>query len=191
MKNIDTHISCISGKRVKNKSFSSIFIFTISLIVFANLGFQSRGQTALPVSRSSWASTPAGWTDSPLQNYLTAFACSGNDGGKFSATGDYNTVFFNAAPNQLSFTVKSNTSASTSVLLVEESADGSTWTTVVSLTGTLGLPTSCTPKGPYTLLSTSRYVKWSFTKGSRNMTWDDVSITVACSNPVMFLPNKS
>jgi len=177
--------SNISGKPAKNKLFSGISVFIISFLVFMSLGVQSIGQATLPVTRISWASTPTGWTDSPLQSYLSAFACTGNDGGKFAATGDYNTVFFNSSPNQLSFTVKSNTSASTSVLLVEESPNGTAWTTVVSLTGTIGLPTSCTPKGPYTLLSTSRYVRWSFTKGSSNMTWDDVSITVSCSNPVI------
>lgn len=185
MKKIDTLISYVSGKPVNDNLFSGISVFIISSFVFVALGFQGMGQATLPISRTSWASSPTGWTDNPLQSYLTAFACTGSDGGKFATTGDYNTVYFNSAPNQLSFTVKSNASASTSVLLVEESPDGTAWTTVVSLTGTLGLPSTCTPKGPYTLLSTSRYVRWSFTKGSSNMTWDDVSITVSCSNPVI------
>ena len=142
-------------------------------------------QTTLPVSRTSWATTPSGWTDSPLQSYLTTFACTRNDGGKFQTTGDNNIVFFNSSPNQLTFTVKSNNAASTSVLLVEESSNGIVWTSVVSLTGIVGLSTICSPKGPYTLLATSRYVKWSFIKGSSNMTWDDILITnaVFCSSP--------
>ncbi|MGE0561774.1 MAG: T9SS type A sorting domain-containing protein [Flavobacteriales bacterium] len=161
---------------------------TALLLGLLFLQIVSLAQASLPLTRSSWASTPAGWTDNPLSSYLTTFACTGSDGGKFSTTGDNNIVNFNSTPYQLSFTVKSNSSASTSVLLVEESADGISYTTVVSLTGTAGLPTTCTTRGPYNLLTTSRYVRWSFTKGSSNMTWDDVSITVPAGPALVVSP---
>ncbi|WP_189702609.1 choice-of-anchor D domain-containing protein [Subsaximicrobium wynnwilliamsii] len=70
---------------------------------------------------------------------------------------------------------------STSELLVEESTNGISYTTVINLAGTSNLPSSCTIKGPYNLNSNSRYVKWTFTKGSSNMTMDDVEITKATS----------
>ncbi|WP_162523901.1 MULTISPECIES: choice-of-anchor D domain-containing protein [unclassified Flavobacterium] len=135
------------------------------------------GQATLPVTRTVWNSTPTGWTDTPMDSYLTTFACSGSNGAKFDTSGDRKIVDLDSAPDQLSFVVKSNSSASTSVLLVEESIDGVSYTTVVSLTGTVGLPTTCSTKGPYTLSSSSRYVRWTFTKGSSNMTMDDVNIT--------------
>ena len=75
------------------------------------------GQAILPVSRTAWSSTPSGWTETNTANYLTAFACSGNDGSKFSTSGEQKSVFLNGTPNQLTFVVKSN-AATTSTLLV-------------------------------------------------------------------------
>ena len=154
------------------------------LIVALFCSVASWGQATLPVTRTAWNSTPTGWTDTPLDSYTTIFACSGSNGAKFDTTGDLKIVNIDSAPDQLSFVVKSNSSASTSVLLVEQSNDGVSYTTVVSLTGTAGLPTTCTTRGPYTLNSTTRFVRWTFTKGSSNMTMDDVSITgSACTPP--------
>jgi hypothetical protein len=143
------------------------------------------GQAILPVSRTAWDATPTGWTDTPLLSYLTTFACSGSNGARFDTTGQLKIVNFDTTPDQLTFVVKSNSAASTSVLLVEESADGISYSTVISLTGNAGLPTTCSTKGPYVLSSTSRFVRWTFTKGSSNMTMDDVSITkLASSNTI-------
>jgi hypothetical protein len=156
------------------------YVTKLTLLIFTLLcSVLSWGQATLPVSRTVWDSTPTGWTDTPLLSYLSTFACSGSNGARFDNSAQLKIVNFDSAPNQLSFVVKSNTTASTSVLLVEESADGLSYTSVISLTGTAGLPTTCTTRGPYTLNSTSRYVRWTFTKGSSNMTMDDVNITVA------------
>jgi hypothetical protein len=141
------------------------------------------GQATLPVTRTVWNSTPTGWTDTPLDSYLTTFACSGSNGAKFDTSGDLKIVNIDSAPNQLSFVVKSN-AATTSSLLVQESPDGVSYTTVINLSGSADLPTSCTTKGPYTLLSGTRYIRWTFTKGTSNLTMDDVSITgTACTPP--------
>ena len=145
------------------------------------MSIMSLGQTTLPLNRSTWNNTPTGWTDTPLDNYLTTFACSGNNGAKFDTTGDSKIVNFNVSPNQLTLVVKSNTTTSSS-LLVEESANGVSYTTVVNLSGSANLPTTCTTKGPYTLNPASRYVRWTFTKGSSNMTMDDVSISALPSS---------
>jgi hypothetical protein len=153
--------------------------------------FMSWGQATLPVTRTAWDSTPTGWTDTPLDSYLTSFACSGNNGCKLDTTGDLKILNFDAAPDQLTFVVKSNSAASTSVLLVEESVDGVSYTSVISLTGSTGLPTSCTTKGPYVLNSTSRYVRWTFTKGSSNMTMDDVNITASVPTPNILLSSAN
>jgi hypothetical protein len=149
----------------------------IILLIVLFCSIVSWGQATLPVSRTTWDVSPLGWTDSPLDSYLTTFACSTNNGAKFDTTGDTKIVQFGSAPNQLSFVVKSN-STSSSTLLIEESIDGVSYTTVVSLNGTANLPTTCTTKGPYTLNTSTRFVRWTFTKGTSNLTMDDVIISV-------------
>ncbi len=134
------------------------------------------GQVTLPHIRTNWDITPSGWTETNKNAYLTSFACSGNNGSKFDASAQIKTVFLNSAPDKLSFVVKSNAANTTSVLLVQESDDNTIFTNVISLTGT-SLPTTCTTKGDYQLLPSTRYVKWTFTKGSQNLTMDDVVIT--------------
>ncbi len=150
-------------------------------LLFVLIGQSGWGQATLPVSRTAWDSAPTGWTDAASGSYLSTFACSGSNGGKFTLTGEKYTCNFSGIPNQLSFVVKSN-ATTTSALLVEESANGTTYTTLISLSATAALPTTCTTKGPYNLLSTSRFIRWTFTKGTQNLTIDDVSITSATPN---------
>jgi len=147
------------------KKFLLIITFLCSIF--------SWGQTTLPVNRTIWNSTPVGWTDFGTGFYLTTFACSGNNGGQFGNNNDYYQVFFTGTPNQLTYTLKISSSA-TSTLLVQESANGSTWTTVVNHTS---LSTSCTNYS-YTLNSLTRYVRWTYNKINQNVTIDDVIITI-------------
>lgn len=154
-----------------------LFITLLSVII-------SWGQATLPLTRTGWNTTPTGWTDTPLDSYLSTFACSGSNGAKFDTTGDVKTVNFNSAPDKLSFVIKSNTST-TSSLLIEESNDGVSYSTVVNLSGAGDLPTTCTSIGPLSLNNSSRYVRWTFTKGSSNLTMDDVSITALSTTPTI------
>jgi len=163
--------------------FSGLQTFLFSC--FFLIGFQGWGQVTLPHTRTSWDATPSGWTDTPLDSYLTTFACSGNNGARFDTSGDSKIVNLDSSPDKLSFVVKSNTST-TSSLLVSESDDGVTYTNLVNLSGATDLPTICTTKGSYQLKTTTRYIKWTFTKGSSNMTMDDVNITklaTSCISP--------
>lgn len=143
------------------------------LIITLLCSIFSWGQTTLPVNRTTWNSTPIGWTDSGTGSYLTSFACSGNNGGRLDDLNDYYEVFFTGVPNLLTYDIKISGS-SISSLLVQESANGSTWTTVVNHTT---LPTSCTNYS-YTLNSLTRYVRWTYNKATQNITIDDVIITV-------------
>ena len=167
-------------------SIKSMMNWNTLLLLFAFFasGSFGYGQTALPVNRTVWNSTPTGWTDSPLGSYTTTFACSGSNGAKFDSSGNSKVVYFSGVPSDLSFVVKSN-ATTTSSLLVEQSVDGVAYTTVVALSGTGDLPTTCTTKGPYTLNATTQYVRWTFTKGNQNMTMDDVSITTIGGVPVV------
>lgn len=141
----------------------------------------SWGQATLPVNRTIWnAGAPVGWTDSGTGSYTSTFACSGSNGGRLDSTGDYYEVFFTGIPDQLSYTIKISGS-STSNLLVEESADGVIWTTVVDHTS---ISTTCTTFN-HTLLATTQYVKWTYNKVAQNVTIDDVDITVASVTPTI------
>lgn len=84
--------------------------------------------------------------------------------------------------------MKSNAST-TSSLLVQQSSDGTNYTTVVNLVGTADLPTTCTVKGDYQLNPNTRYIKWTFTKGTNNLTMDDVSITKLTSPTLLATGN--
>lgn len=152
-------------------------VVLLGIILCTSIGLF--GQTPLPVTRTIWnAGSPAGWTDSGTGSYTTTFACSGSNGGQLNSTGDYYQVYFSGTPDVLTYTIKV-TGATTSSLLVEESADGAAFTTVNNHTT---LPTSCTTYN-FNLLATTQYVRWTYTKVSQNLTIDDVNITeiVSCS----------
>lgn len=147
------------------------------LIAFFSLTF-SWGQATLPVNRTIWnAGAPTGWTDGNATTpaYATTFACSGNNGGRLDNTGEYYQVNFSSSPANLTFVTKATGTPTGCSILVEESADASTWTTVTNLTS---LTTTCATNGAYSLNPATRYVKWTYTKsGTINLTIDDVDIT--------------
>lgn len=160
---------------LQNTTIAMKLKITIFLLLLSAMGFS---QATLPLTRTTWnGGTPTGWTDTGF-NYPSSFACSTTNGGGFNASGQFYQVFFNTAPTALSFVAKP-TGATTGSLLVEQSPDGTSWATVSNIVGAaLGTNASCTSYGPYALLSTSRYVRWTFTKvASVNLTIDDVSIT--------------
>ncbi|MBV6484111.1 MAG: hypothetical protein KFKLKKLM_00595 [Flavobacteriales bacterium] len=152
-------------------------VVLLGIILCTSIGLF--GQTPLPVSRTIWnAGAPAGWTDSGTGSYTTTFACSGSNGGQLNSTGDYYQVYFSGTPDVLTYTIKVS-GATTSSLLVEESAGGAAFTTVNNHTA---LPTSCSTYN-FNLLATTQYVRWTYTKVSQNLTIDDVNITeiVSCT----------
>jgi hypothetical protein len=146
------------------KKFLLVIIYLCSIF--------SWGQTTLPINRTTWNSTPIGWTDSGTGSYLSSFACSGSNGGRLDSSTQYYQVFFTGTPNQLTYDIKIS-GTSTSNLLVEESANGFTWTTVNNHTS---IPTACTTYN-FSLNSLTRYVRWTYTKTAQNVTIDDVIIT--------------
>lgn len=115
----------------------------------------------LPIAESytgtmDWTTLP-GWSGVNMSTY--------SDGSmSFNASGDMLTVHFDGTPGEVTFDVKGNSSVSGTPPMqfdLEESVDGAAWTLVVSLTDT-DVSTSYGPLGPYTLLSTSRYVRWNY-----------------------------
>jgi hypothetical protein len=67
------------------KKFLLVIIFLCSIF--------SWGQTTLPINRTTWNSTPIGWTDSGTGSYLSSFACSGSNGGRLDSSTQYYQVF--------------------------------------------------------------------------------------------------
>jgi hypothetical protein len=155
-------------------------ILTTTLIMLFVFSFsKSWGQAVIPVSRTSWGGAePTGWTNSGCTQRASSFACSGSNGTIFDDNGDFRIVFYNSSASQLIFKLKSSSMSGASSLLVQESVDGATWSNIGNY-GTAGGATAITDCGNITLNlnCASRYIKWSYTKGSGNCDMDDVSIT--------------
>jgi hypothetical protein len=158
--------------------YTKIILFGLFCLLGTGLSF---GQTSLPLSRTVWdGSTPTGWTDSGTGSYTSTFACSGSNGGRLDDTGDSYTVFFSGTPGDLDFELK-GAGFSGGTFILEESANGSTYTNLNTYTSISG---SCVSQN-FTLASSTRYVRWRYSnKSGGNISIDDVSIsagTPACS----------
>ena len=160
-------------------------LYTLSLIVALNLS--AFAQAVLPTSWDFSTSQtpgpyPTGWTPSGTDFYAT----SGNPGiaCKFLLTGNTLIINFTTAPGNVTYDLKANTANSaayTSVFLVEESANGTAWTTLHSHTSlSITAFTSFTD----TPLSTSRYIRFNLSvKASGNIALDNVTIAAAAAGP--------
>lgn len=162
------------------------YVTKVRLLVFMFFcSFLSWGQAILPVTRTAWTGAePLGWSQISTTDRTTISACTGNDASIFDATADATTVFFSGTPQTLTFKLKKQgMSGAVSKMAVEESVDGVSWT----LIGNYGaaapqtIITDCADIST-SLLSTSRYVKWTYTKGTGNCDLDDVNITALASS---------
>lgn len=140
---------------------------------FAAIGF---AQTSLPTSWDfSTATLPTGWTSSG--SGFAYYSASGNPApaAKFAATGDKLTIAFSNTPGNLTYDLTGN-SFSGGTFLVEESPDGSTWTTLHSHTAP--------PAGTYTPFTdvpngASRYIRFNYqNKVTGNVGIDNVAIAL-------------
>jgi hypothetical protein len=145
------------------------------LIILLFSACQIFSQAVIPVSRTTWSATPTGWTDSyGGQTYTSALACDANSNrGKMTATGHFTQVFFSGVPGVLSFDLQGNGTDAASSLKVEESPDGSTWSTVATISSISG---SCVTYTYSLNACSSLYVKWTYTKSIGNLAIDNVSI---------------
>lgn len=152
--------------------------YTLLFIVFVNVS--AFAQAVLPTSWSFANTTfPTGWTQiDPLPAYYTA---SGNTppAYKFDATGDQIVISFASNPGNLTYYIAGN-SFSGGTFLVEESVNGSSWTTLRSHTA---------PTSTYTLYtdvpnSASRYIRFNYSnKVSGNVGLDDVALAAGAAGP--------
>lgn len=131
----------------------------------------------LPISEvhettTDWTAL-AGWSGVSMGSYSDGDA-------QFGASADSLTVNFDAQPGTLGFDLQGRTTTTGTApaqFLVEESADGSSWTQVASIDDTQ-LSTATASFGPYTLLEASRYVRWTYVnKYGFNIGLNNVAIT--------------
>lgn len=164
---------------MKKILLSSLFAVTISVSAFA--------QAVLP---TSWGFTnailPTGWTSSG-----TGFAYYGASGNpapsaKFAVSNDMLTIDFTTPPGNLVYDVKGNTANSaayTSVFLVEESVNGTTWTTLHSHTSMSITAYTTITDVPQ---STTRHIRFNLSvKASGNISLDNVSIAAGVSTAAL------
>ncbi len=151
----------------------------IGLACVAMGATMAMGQVAtLPISESyaatqDWTAL-TGWSGVSMGTYADGRA-------QFNANNDSLTVNFDAAPGTLTFDIKGNTATTGTApmqFVAEESADGSSWTQIVSIDETQINASSYTTFGPYTLDGGSRYVKWTYVnKYAFNVGLNNVYIT--------------
>ncbi|MFI5204939.1 MAG: endonuclease [Flavobacteriales bacterium] len=153
-----------------NKLFTTAMVVLLSLTTYA--------QTTLPTSWSFVGSPPTGWTTVGTGFYTG----SGNTppAGRFDNTGDYLEIFFSDDPGTVEYYLTGN-SFSGGTFTVEESVNGTVWTTLHTFTNP--------PAGTYTQYIdvpniNSRYIRFFYTlKVSGNIGVDDINITPAPAGP--------
>lgn len=157
--------------QVMNKIFT-LFVFVFS---FAVSGIAQTPQ-ALPYelpsgSGSSTLTAANGWSTSNIgtdySDNVTKI--------KFDKQGSSATLAISSSPDSLYFNLKGNGLSGSYQYDVQESADGSTWTNVVSFSS--GIPAS-NNQYKYKLLSSTRYIKWVYTtKANGNVGMGTIKVT--------------
>lgn len=139
-------------------------------------------QTTLPTSWS-FSSTvfPNGWTASSNIAYYTG---SGNTppACKFDATGKYVEIFFAGTPGPLSYYITGNSFVG-GTFDVQESVNGTTWTTLHSWTDS-NLPSATYQQFTDNPSAGSHYIRFYYTlKSAGNVGLDDVNLDAAPAGP--------
>lgn len=129
--------------------------------------------TTLVEGFNGGTTAPAGWTFTAIGGTYTT---AGNFGVsspslQFDATGDAVETPTLSLPSSLSFWIKGQTTNASSALTVTQ-YDGSSWTTLATVTN---LPTTGTTK-TYSLSSNITKIKFTYTKSTGNLAFDDVEI---------------
>lgn len=155
-----------------------LVLFFCSILTSTNL----IGQASLPssYSGSNWTtSLPTGWSQSGVANHTSSLDASGN-AAKFSSVGDQLTIQVGSTPAAVSYYFsKTNGLGLTGTFVIEESANGSSWSTLVIYSDLS--PATNTSQ---TLAATTRYVRFRFNSTSllaNTFLIDGVSIS--CGTP--------
>ncbi len=153
--------------------------FLTTMLIFASLAISA--QTTLPTSWSFPTTTfPTGWS----MNGIGYYTGSGNTppAAKLDGTGDWVQIYFSGAPGALSYYLAGNSFVGGN-FDVQESVNGTTWTTLHAFTDVqLASPTYT----QYTdnPAATSHYIRFFYTlKVSGNVGLDDVNLLAGPAGP--------
>ncbi len=141
----------------------------------------------LPIAESytdtmDWTTIP-GWSGVSISTYADGDA-------SFNLTGDALTVRFDGAPSNLTFDVQGRSTTSGTApmqFVVEESANGTDWTTVATIGETeINGTTTPTSFGPYALQAATRQVRWTLVnKYNFNVGLNNVAITAGAGGATL------
>ncbi|MEA1929228.1 MAG: carbohydrate binding domain-containing protein [Candidatus Auribacterota bacterium] len=160
----------------------------ILLTIFVFLPGILRGQPiAEGFDNFDTGTRPSGWTFNGCNANSDTYTVVGDYGVaspsiKLDLTGDYiqtETLFH---PDQLQFWVKGMGTDASSALLVEEYYSGSGWNT---LTNVVPLPVAGTNFGPYSMEFLATEARFTYTKSTGDLAFDDVGISKAIPTPTV------
>jgi hypothetical protein len=154
------------------------------------------GQAALPAFYSgpwSGATLPTGWTQNGLgSDYATNYDGVDGNAAKFDGSGDWLQIHVGSAPSTVSYFARGNSLSGEYTYKVQESANGSTWTDVVTYNTGNPLNNSAVVQYTNNLLTASRYVRFIYvTKAAGNVGLDGVRVQGPGVPSVVFDPSGS
>ncbi|MFH0733043.1 MAG: T9SS type A sorting domain-containing protein [bacterium] len=152
------------------KKIVLLLLFFISIDMFGQTYLINEGFSAGATAPTGWTFTGIGGTYTSAGNYGASSPSL-----KFDATGDAIETPSFTNGDQLSFWIKGQSISGTSYALLIEEYYSSAWHTIENVTSIANTATTKT----YTLNSNSTKVKATFTKGTGNLSLDDVKITQA------------
>jgi len=156
-------------------------LLNLALILGA---FHVQAQAPIPTSWACEGTTPADWTldlgADPF--YTSATACAGAGSLKINATGESATLFIGGQPGLITFQIRGQVGPGTTswsgTFNVEESVNGSTWTTIESYGNGMLNINSCQTENLTPTNPASRYIRWHFANkvSGNNVNVDEISI---------------
>ena len=172
-----THIMS-QRKRLVNKCSAMLknYVIYTSLVLCFFISGNTFGQATLPVSTTTLNkdALPTGFTHSGLGSNYTGPVL------KFDTQGDWLQLFFTGQSCTLTFDLGVNGTfpgsiPSTATFTVEESNDGSTWTTLGAYSNVAGGTKSLSPA------SATRYIRWYYTTkpSGTNIALKNIGLTAA------------
>jgi endonuclease I len=158
----------------------------LSLLLTAHCALASFGQANLPTSWSSDGANPAGWTTSGTAFYTGSAAYSAPSSLKLDSDNDYLQIQVADDPGAVTYYLKGSTTGSPweGIFTVQESVNGTTWSTLRQFTD--GVP-SVTSYTLYTDVPNpaSRYIRFFYTDkiSGSNIALDDINIAIPAAGP--------
>jgi len=160
---------------------NQFFKGALAFIAVAIVALSASAQAILPASWSFDVATPAGWTESlgsgntRYANGFVGSAC------RLDNTGEFVLLEIIEEPGTLTYTMKAQNTggAFAGSFTVQESADGSSWTTLRAFVDA-ALPSAAFTTYNDTPLPTTRFIRWFFTNkvSGNNVALDEISLAL-------------